>query len=45
MPSKDNDEEHAMHWKIDNINVMINDRADEVLEELSQLLFSRYQKF
>ena len=45
MSSKDNHEECAMHWKIDNINVMINDRADEVIEELFQSLFSRYQKF
>ena len=45
MSSKDNDEELAMHWKIDNINVMINDRAGEVIEELFQSLFSRYQKF
>ena len=41
--SKDNDEEQFMHSKSDNIGIMINDTADEVIEELFQLLLSRYQ--
>ena len=34
MSSDDNDEEHVMHSKSDNIEVMINDKADGVMEEL-----------
>ena len=30
--SIDNDEEHVMHSKCDNIEVMINDEADEVMK-------------
>ena len=36
--SKDNDEEHAIHSKIDNIEIMINDEADEVVKKLFKLL-------
>ena len=32
MYCKDNHEEHVMHSKNDNIEIMINDKADEVLE-------------
>ena len=32
--SKDNDEEHVMHSKSDNIEAMNNDEAEEVLKEL-----------
>ena len=32
-----------MHSKSDNIEIMINDKADEVVEELFQSFFSRYQ--
>ena len=32
--SIDNDEEHVMHSKSDNIEIMINDEADEVIKEL-----------
>ena len=32
-----------MHSKNDQIEIMISDKADEVIEELSQLSFSRYQ--
>ena len=32
-----------MHSKNDQIEIMISDKADEVIEELSQLPFSRYQ--
>ena len=28
----DNDEEHVMHWKSDNTEIMINDKSDEVIE-------------
>ena len=31
-----------MHSKIDNIEITINDEADEVIEELSNLLKKRY---
>ena len=31
-----------MHWKSDNIEIMINDKAEEVIEEVFQSLFSRY---
>ena len=34
MSSNDNDDERVMHSKSDNIEVMINDKADEVMEEL-----------
>ena len=32
--SIDNDEERVMHSKSDNIEIMINDEADEVIKEL-----------
>ena len=32
-----------MHSKIDNIEIMINDRADEAIKDLVQLLLSIYQ--
>ena len=32
-----------IHSKNDNIKIMINDKADEVTEELFQSLLSRYQ--
>ena len=41
MFSKDNDEESVMHLKRDNIEIMINEKANEVIEELFQS-FSRY---
>ena len=31
--SKDNDEDRVMHSKCDNIEIMINDKADEVIKE------------
>ena len=33
--SRDNDEEGAMHSKSDNIEIMINDEADEVIKRTS----------
>ena len=38
-----NDEEHLMHSKSDNIEIMINDEADEVIKELFDSLKNRYQ--
>ena len=37
MFSKDNDEEHVMPSKSDNIQTMSNDIADELIKELSHL--------
>ena len=34
MSSKDNDEERVMHSKSDNIEIMVNNKVDEVIEEL-----------
>ena len=34
MFSKSNDEERVMHSKRDNKEIMINDKADKVIEEL-----------
>ena len=39
----DNDEERVMHSKSDNTEVMINDKADEAIEELFKSLLYRYQ--
>ena len=39
----DNDEERVMHSKSDNTEVMINDEADEAIEELFKSLLHRYQ--
>ena len=41
--SKDIDEERTMHSKGDNIEVMTYDGANEVIEEIFESLFSRYQ--
>ena len=42
-PKDDNDEEQVKYSKSDNIEIMINDRADEVIKELFKLLKDRYQ--
>ena len=39
----DNDEERVMHSKSDNIQIMINDGADEVIKQIFNLLKNRYQ--
>ena len=39
----DNNEERVMHSKSDNIEIMINDEADEVIEKLFESLKNRYQ--
>ena len=40
---KDTNEERIMHSKSDNIEIMISDKADEVIEEHFQSLLSRNQ--
>ena len=40
--SINSDEEREMHSKSDNIKIMINDKADEVIEKLFQPFVSRY---
>ena len=40
MSSKDNDEERVMYSKSDNIELIINDKPDEVIQELFQSLLS-----
>ena len=39
---EDTDEKHVMHFKSNNIEIRINDKADEVVEDLFQSLLSRY---
>ena len=41
--SKDTDEERVMHLESDNIEIMIYNKAKEVIQELLKSLFSRYQ--
>ena len=41
--SKANDEERVMYSKGDNIEIMINDKADEVKEKFFESLLSRHQ--
>ena len=41
--SIDNDEERVMDSKRDNIEIMSNDEADEVIKELFDSLKNRYQ--
>ena len=43
MSSKDTDEEHVMHSASGNIEIMINDKTDEVIIELRESLLSTYQ--
>ena len=43
MSSKDNGGECLMHSKRENIEIIVNDKADAVMEELFQSLLSRYQ--
>ena len=40
MSSKGNDEERGMHLAGDNIEIMNNDKANEVIEELFQSFHS-----
>ena len=41
--SKDNDEEYVMHLKNDNIEIMINDKANEAIEKLFESLLNQYK--
>ena len=41
--SIDNDEEHVMHSKNDNLEIMIKDEADNVIEELFESFKNKYQ--
>ena len=41
--STDNDEKRVMHSKSDNIELMINDKADEVMKDLFDSLKNKYQ--
>ena len=41
--SIENDEEHVIHSKSENIEIMINDEAHEVIKELFDSLENRYQ--
>ena len=41
--SRGNDKERVRHSKSDNIEIMINDKAEEVIEELFKSLKNRYQ--
>ena len=41
--SKDNDEKCVMHSKRDNIEIMINDKAEEVIEKPFEILLNKYQ--
>ena len=41
--SKHNNEKRVMHPKHDNIEIMINDKLEEVTKEHFQSLLSRYQ--
>ena len=40
---RETDEERVMHSKRDNIEIMINDKVDEVMEEHFQSLLSKYE--
>ena len=42
--SIDDDEQHVVHSKSDNIEIMMNDVADEVIKQLSDSLKNGYQK-
>ena len=41
MFSNDTDEERVIHWKSDNIEMMINDKGDWFIQELFKSLLSR----
>ena len=42
MSFKDTNGEYVMHFKSNDSEIMINDKADEVIKELFESLFSRY---
>ena len=39
----DNDEDCVMHWKCGNIEIMINDKIDEIMKELFDSFKNRCQ--
>ena len=41
--SRDNNEEHVMHSKNDNIEFTIYDNVDEVIKKISELLLKRHR--
>ena len=41
--STDNDEDHVMHSKIETIEIMINDKTDEVIKQLFRSLKNSYK--
>ena len=43
MPSNDNDEEHVIHSKNGNIQIKVNDEAEEVIEGSFDSLTKKYQ--
>ena len=43
MSSKDTDEERLRHSKGDNIEIMIDDKSEEIIEKPFHSLSSRYQ--
>ena len=43
MFSRDTDEEHFMHSKSDNKEIMINDKTDTVIKKIFRPIVSRYQ--
>ena len=42
--SKDSDETPIMHFKSDNIEIMMGSETDEIIEELFEPLLQRYQE-
>ena len=43
MSIQDNDEKRVIHSRSDSIEIMLNDKADEVIEEPFHSVLSRYQ--
>ena len=43
MPSKDTDEERAMHSRSDRIEILTFNKADEVIRQLFESVLSGYQ--
>ena len=41
--SKDNDEKHITHSKSGNIELMVNEKADKVIEKRFESLLNKYQ--
>ena len=42
--SKDSNETHSMHTKIDNIETIIGNEADEIIKKLFESILQRYQE-